>query len=96
MWDLIAHLPRWFNSRILVLAQILIFQMNGLHYIFCFEYNLASAVLIFGCTETGFHLPSNVVDIILLLLLFAFKNNGQVVFTMLVIIQITEFWFLPN
>lgn len=70
--------------------------MNGLHYIFRFEYNLASAVLIFGFTETGFHLPSNVVDIILLLLLFAFKNNRQVVFTTLVIIQITEFWFLPN
>lgn len=88
--------PDGFISQILVLAQILIFQMNGLHYIFRFEYNLASAVLIFGFTETVFHLPSNVVDIILLLLLFAFKNNRQVVFPMLMIIQITEFWFLPN
>lgn len=88
--------PDGFISGILVLAQILIFQMNGQHYIFRFEYNLASAALIFGFTETGFHLPSNVVDIILLLLLFAFKNNRQVVFAMPVITQITEFWFLPN
>lgn len=38
-----------------------------------------------GFTETGFHLLSHVVDI-LLLLLFAFKNNRQVVFTIPVII----------